>query len=118
MPQWHLFTGSHVGQNMLPQSKDADKNEIKYEIKTEIKNVFPSFQSLPHVTARTLLGHRHADRSRCGLLMMLTTSQVYIAIGLRLCALHASAGEAFPSHTANLTQGWTSQNLLGHILVV
>ena len=78
---WHLFAGSHVGQNMLPQSKDADKDEIKYEIKTEIKNVFPSFQSLPHAMAHTLLGHTHADRPRCELFMMLTTSWEYMAIG-------------------------------------
>ena len=81
MLRWHLFIGSHVGQNMLPQSKDADKNEIKYEIKTEIKNVFPSFQGLPHATACTLLGHTHADRLRRELLIMLATSQVYTAIG-------------------------------------
>ena len=81
MPWWHLFTGSHVGQNMLPQSKDADKNEIKYEIKTEIKNVFLSFQRLPCVTACMLLSHTHTGRPRHELLMMLATSQVYTAIG-------------------------------------
>ena len=77
----HLFTGSHVGQNMLPWSKDANKNEIKYEFKTEIKNVFLSFQRLPHATACTLLSCTHADRPRQELLMMLTTSWVYTAIG-------------------------------------
>ena len=80
MPWQHPFAGSHVGQNMLPQSKDANKNEIKYENKTEIKNVFPSFQSLPHATVHTL-GHTHADRLRCKLLMMLATYRVYTAIG-------------------------------------
>ena len=77
MPQWHLFAGSHVGQNMLPQSKDADKNEIK----TEIKNAFLSFQSLPCVTVCMLLSHTHVDRLRHELLMMLATSRVYMAIG-------------------------------------
>ena len=77
MPQRHPLTGSHVGQNMLPESKDADKNEMNNEIKTEMKNVFPS----PHVTARGLLSRTHADRLKHELLMMLATSQVYTAIG-------------------------------------
>ena len=41
-------TGSHVGQNMLPWSKDTDKNEMKNEIKTEMKSVFPSLPMRLH----------------------------------------------------------------------
>ena len=85
--------------------KRCQKNEIKYEFKTKIKNVFPSFQRLPNVTACMLLSCTHTDRPRCELLMMLATSWVYTAIGCWLCALHASSGEVFPGCTPNLTQG-------------